>query len=294
MGAGGGEVRRAFVRLPSGELLIPSSTWKGAFRSLSEKLAKTMKYESPANIAVKLYYEGDGGISYSGLRSSLLKKDFEDFVEDFIRVIRGGISKLIPNKTEYLKKILAELGYADEDVNEVKSKEKKARDRLAYRMAEDYLSLYCPIGKLYGNRVLSGKVRFLDTVINAQTETRPGIGIERSSGKVREGALHFTEIITRGTLKLVLVADNLAPGGEDSKLLAFTLELISEMGLSIGAGKSSGLGPLKLNKESSRWYLVDLEKDSVRGGIGLGNPLKNGKELKFDEFLAWLKGDSSE
>ena len=34
------------LRLPDGRLLIPSSTWKGALRSLAEKLAPTLPMRS--------------------------------------------------------------------------------------------------------------------------------------------------------------------------------------------------------------------------------------------------------
>lgn len=293
VGAGGAELKRSFLRLPTGEFIIPSSTWKGAFRSLTEKLAKSIQFKGIEGFALKFYHEGVEGISYCGERSDKLMDEFEkQFMEEVIKVLKGGKSNVIPHTPHELSGSMMKLGYEEYEINEVREKGRNARERLAYRLAEDYLAFHCPLGRLYGNRILAGKLRFLDTIFMPKTiETRPGIAIDRKSGKVKEGALYFTEVIPKGMkLKLIMIADNLAPGNTDSKLFASTLNT-SKFGLYVGARKTAGLGALKIDEELSHWYVIELEKD--KEGLKLGNPFKYGERKTFNEFIKLLYGQDA-
>lgn len=273
IGAGGEEVRRSFLRLPTEELVIPSSTWKGAFRSLSEQLAKSANFSGLVGLAVEVYNEEAGGISYRPPPS---------FVEEIVEVVRGNTSANIPHKPEEFLSIVKELGYTDDEITEVKTAGLGAK--VARRIAEDYLAIHCPIGSLYGNRVLAGKIRFVDSLLKSTTEIRPGVGIDRKSGKAETGILHFTEVISKGTkITLRLVADNIIQGQYDSRLFASTLKAIKELGLSIGARKSTGLGNLTL--KDAKFYLVDLRKDEK---LAIGNPFKRGNILNLLEFIEWI------
>ncbi|MEM1554582.1 MAG: RAMP superfamily CRISPR-associated protein [Thermoproteota archaeon] len=278
IGIGGEEVQREFLRLPTGELVIPSSTWKGAFRNISEQLAKSMKFNGIAALAVESYYESKSGITY---RSD--KNKFEKFAEDFVKTLRG-----IPSggmNSEELVLMMKGLGYTEEDILEVREKGLEAAEDLARIMAEDYIAINCPIGKLYGNRTITGKVRFFDSIFNAKTHFRPGIGIERSSGKVKENALYFSEIVSFGNLRLTFIADNLSPGADDSKLFANTLEAIKFVGISIGGRKSVGMGHLKLS--NGIFYIVDFRKDE---NLAIGNPFKKGEKFNLESFISWIRG----
>lgn len=280
VGAGGEEVRRAFLRLPTGELLVPASTWKGAFRSLTEQLARSVKLSGLPGTALNLYSEGSRGITYSS------KQEFESFASEFVKALRGEETAAVPRGREEIVRALMELGYGSEDVWEVERKGLHARENLGRRMAEDYLALHCPIGRLYGNRVLAAKVRFLDSLLSAKTEVKPGVGIDRRSGRIVEGALHFAEVVPPGArLRLRLVADNLLPGEEDSKLFASTLDAVSKLGLSVGARRSVGMGMLELREAA--FYLVELDRD---GELAIGNPFERGRKLDLGGFVAWLRG----
>ena len=282
VGVGGTEARRTFLRTPDGELVIPSSTWKGAFRSIAEKLSRTVEPSlNLERVAVESYREGERGIEYRS----------EQAVEELVKVLRGGRSDIIPESAERLREILEEIGYERQDLNEVEKKGLEAEERLAYRLAEDYLALYCPVGKLFGNKVLAGKVRFFDTILRVRTEERAGVGIDRSTGTVMERYLYFIEVIPRGhELNLTMLADNILPGETDSKLFASTLEFIRELGLQIGARKSAGCGLLKLSRGSFR--VIDLEEDRERYGLWIGNPMRHALPMNLEEFLTWLRGQT--
>jgi CRISPR/Cas system CSM-associated protein Csm3 (group 7 of RAMP superfamily) len=289
IGLGDTGVRKAFLRIPEyDKFLIPSSTWKGAFRSISERLAKNMPFKHKlAETAVKFYREKEMGISYQGKPEDL--EDFKKFTDTVIKVLRGDKTEL-PYASSEISEMAERIGYEKREIHEIERMGLQTRGGLAYRLAEDLLAVHCPIGRLYGNRLLAGKVRFLDSILErraVKVEIRPGAGIDRKSGKVREGSLYFTETLTRGTrIKLIVIADNLISKEGDSRLFASTLNTIAEIGISIGTRKSAGLGMLKLNVESSYWYLIELGED--KKGLGLSNPFKYGKRKSFSEFKKWL------
>lgn len=284
IGAGGIEARRDFLRLPSGEFLIPSSSWKGAFRSISERIAKTMRCDGIEGAAINFYRESQSGIRY---RSD--DKSFEEFVEDFAKRLKGEEGKWVKDDPEKLEKILEDLGYSQEEIKEVKERGEKAEDGLAYEMAESYLALYCPIGKLYGNGVLAGKLRFGDVIVRkCRTNLRPGVGIDRKTMTAKPGVLYFIQIIEDAKLRLPLILDNPTPGELDSILLARTIDYIRELGLSIGGRKSAGLGRLKIEEDGGEFYLIRLREDNK---LAIGNPFKKAEKLNLNEFTTWLKGE---
>ena len=289
VGSGGVEARRRFIKVSDGRFLIPSSTWKGAFRSLSEKVFRSMKFKGISKIAADLYEEGRDGISYRPTDEEK-KKEFKQVGEDMINALRGGAPSILPEKPNMIKNILRELGYEDREIGIVRDEGFDAPGRLAERMTEDYLAVHCPLGRLYGNKVLAAKLRFTDSLLNIKkTYEKPGIGIDRRTGKVQEATLYFIEVAPRDLkVKLRVIADNLKPEEEDSLILASTLDIIKEIGLQIGARKSVGLGELEIDEKETRFYIVDLRSD--KDGMKLANPLKNVKPKRMGEFIRWLRG----
>ncbi|NHV98439.1 MAG: hypothetical protein HA496_02190 [Thaumarchaeota archaeon] len=278
VGIGGDEVVRDLIRLPGGELVIPSSTWKGMFRNLSEQLARQAKFGGLAGLAVELYSE-KMGISY---RSN--EEKFRKYLENFVRALQGGESN-IPHGARELEEILVGLGYAIEEVKEVRERGLSAEKELLEAMAEEYLALHCPVSKLYGNK-MAGKIRFFDSLIMATPSLRPGIGIDRKSGKVKENLLYFINAMPRGRIVLKMVMDNLLRGEEDSRLFASTLKLVKTLGVSIGARKSAGLGHLELI--GGEFYILDTESDGRTVEFRIGNPLRKAERVSFDRFVEWL------
>ena len=275
VGSGIPLVRRPLMRQPDGAIVIPSSSWKGAFRSIAEKLAKTMKLTGLEGLAVQLYEEKER-VAYNIRKDEALK-----YLEKFEKALT---SEEI-NEFKNLQETLLKLGYKEEIE---KAKKEGRKTSMFYDMAENYLALHCPVGKLFGNTVVAGKLRFFDVVLRGiRTKTRAGVGIDRSFGGARPDILYFTELIPKGTLlDLRIIADNLKQGEADSRLLAEVFEWVKELGLQLGGRKSVGLGELKLLDEESEVYLVSLEDE---GGLALANPIRHGKRLLFVDFLKWLK-----
>jgi len=287
VGSGGVEARRTFIKTPKG-FNIPSSTWKGAFRSLSEKIAKSMEFGGISSIAISLYGEEKSGISYRP-KNEKEKEIFAQVVDDIIKSLRGEAPSILSKGPKEILNLLRELGYEDRELEEVKNEGLKAAERLAERMTEDYLAAHCPIGRLYGNKVLAAKLRFTDSILEVEEPCeKPGIGIERRTGKVYEGALYFIEAAPKDmVVRLRMIADNLKPREEDSLIFASTLDVISNIGLQIGARKSVGLGGLKIDQGKSRFYIVDLKSDY--DGTLLANPFKHVKPKGVEETIEWLR-----
>ncbi|MEM2169776.1 MAG: RAMP superfamily CRISPR-associated protein [Candidatus Nezhaarchaeales archaeon] len=280
---GGAEARRAFIRIPGDEgFLIPSSTWKGVFRSISERIAKSMEFKDKlADLAVKSFEE-DLKASY---------RVNKEFCSEVLNVLRGNRSTVIPYSKEELIEIAEQSGFTLEEIGEIMEKGFNTRDNL-YRLSESILAFHCPIGRLYGNQLLAGKLRFLDTILRTSDGTklheRTSVAIDRYSGKVRERAFFILESIIGERVWLRIIADNLTPRANDSRLFALTLRAIKELGLSLGARKSAGMGLLTLSDETSYWYIVDLESD--KEGIKIANPFKYAEKKSMEEFLKWLHG----
>lgn len=271
IGSGGQESIREYLRLPDGRLIIPSTTWKGAFRYLSELIARAASFNGYAGLAVKSYTEKKSGVKYSG-------ELFEKYLTNFYEWLKSNDEKVYS--------VLRELGYKEKDIQDALKKFMENYLKPLRKMAEEYLATYCPIGKLYGNSVLAGKIRFLDTFIDSVTEYKPGVGIDRMTGKAKEGVLYRINVISPGLeVKLRLIVDNLIPGEDDSKLFASTLELIKSLDLSIGSRKSIGLGLLGLKE--GIFYVIDMQKDE---NYAIGNPFKKAQEVNLLEFIKWLQG----
>ena len=253
VGVGGEEVLRQVLRIGHW-IVIPSTTWKGAFRAIAERLAKTMELDGLERLAVKLYRETQKGIVYTPQNTD---QDWETYLSEFKSVVNGNP---IQNPQYVLKpqEVTQFLNDVYVDIEEIK----KAKDGYE-KMAEGYLAYNCPIGRLFGNHVLAGKVRFMDTIIDVkQTHFRPGIGIDRRTGKVREGILYYIESIpTKTEIPLALIADNLVPGENDTVLFRLTLDYVEKIGLQIGAGKSRGLGLLMLKKYDKK-VEIELKKEN--------------------------------
>jgi CRISPR/Cas system CSM-associated protein Csm3 (group 7 of RAMP superfamily) len=252
VGIGGEEVLRQVLRIGHW-IVIPSTTWKGAFRAIAERLAKTMELNGLERLAVKLYRETQKGIVYTPQDTD---QDWETYLSEFKSVVNGNP---IQNPQYVLKpqEIMQFLNDHYVDIEEIK----KAKDGYE-KMAEGYLAYNCPIGRLFGNHVLAGKVRFMDTIIDVkQTHFRPGIGIDRKTGKVREGILYYIESIPSKTeISLRIVADNLVSGETDTTLFNNILDYIQKLGLQIGTRKTAGMGLLSL--KNIQKIDLDLKSDS--------------------------------
>jgi len=259
----GNELR--LLRLHDGRLLIPASTWKGAFRSLARKLALSLPLSSVERLAVE---------RVSDPASKL--ENVKDLLEDFKKALRGVPNSLF--EPGDVLEVLREIGYDEE----LKEPEDPAG------MLVSYLEYYCPVGRLFGNGVHSASTRFSDTLLEVATARRPGIGIERRTGKVRNDVLFFVESIPPGTVvKLVMVGEVRRKGDNASMLLASLLKAVDALGISIGGRRSAGYG--QLNLRGCHFYVVEFRKDRDKFGELLANPFRSDR-LDLNSFTSWLRG----
>ncbi|MGC8987954.1 RAMP superfamily CRISPR-associated protein, partial [Infirmifilum sp.] len=236
------EANRLYTLRLNDRLLIPASTWKGAFRSIAEKIARTMSLTGVEKTAVEVAASAHDVSELIGN----ITRSHADLLEKFKTELENREWSQFPEAD----KVLRELGYRDEDL---------ASESPEWLLAQ-YLLYHCPIGKLFGNWVRAGSLLFTDTLIQSKLHTRPGVGIDRASGTVKEDVLYFVETSTPGLkVQLILIGDIDARASTPSTLLARTLQAIKTIGLSLGARKSAGLGALSML--SAEFHTVELGKD---------------------------------
>ncbi|MCS7105585.1 MAG: RAMP superfamily CRISPR-associated protein [Thermofilaceae archaeon] len=262
---GAGEAATLYaLKLGPNRFLIPATTWKGAFRNIAERLAPTMQMNALEKLAV------DKVTLSENPRSSV-----RDLLQDFLNSVKGGDSQFF--KPEEVKRVLASVGYSEEELSKLEDPTLALTEFLAY---------HCPIGRLFGNQVRAGNVRFTDTIFYSSGQYRPGVGIDRKTLTVKEKALFQIETSEAGVpVTLLILGEVDEPGSTPYKLLASTLEFVKEVGLNVGGRKSAGLGLLQL--EHAEFHTVKLKED--KGGIGLGNPLKT-PPLDLENFTKLLRG----
>ncbi len=260
------------LKLPRGDkscLIIPSSSWKGALRSIAEKLAPSLPMSDIEKLAVETVARAqDPGDARRRVRENGL-------MGDFAKVLSGERQNRFDRKDveEKLKVLGYELGQID--------------DR-EWALVQ-YLSLHCPVGRLFGNWSLAGSLKFFDSVIKSGFQRRPGVGINRSTGTVEERVLYFVETgEAYAAVPLVLSGEIESQGSTPARLLASVLEAVSEVGLNIGGRKSAGLGLLEL--ESSEFYAFELGQNKDERGALLANPFDSEK-MGLQEFIEWLRNE---
>jgi CRISPR/Cas system CSM-associated protein Csm3 (group 7 of RAMP superfamily) len=252
------------LRLPDGRLLIPSSTWKGSLRALAEKLAPTLPLSSLEKLAVERVMPAQ--------EPKEAREKVKDLLSDFESALRGGASKVF-DPVDVREKLLR----AGFDLERIEDRE---------WALVTYLSLYCPVGKLFGNWARAGSLRLLDTVLPASTQRRPGVGIDRKAGTVKENVLYFVETSEAGLrVPLVLAGEVEARGSAPAKLLSYLLKAVAAVGLNVGGRKSAGLGLLLVEK--ARFHAFEIGAAGDESGVLLANPFK-APPMSLQEFADWL------
>lgn len=243
-------------------LLIPASTWKGLLRSLAERLATTIQMETLERLALERI-----------TLSPEPRRSIEDLLDDFRRALRGESAG--PFDSGDVRHVLLEIGYGE------LSRLEDEKGALV-----EYLSYYCPVGRLFGNQVRAANIRFLDTLLPPRVQSRYGVGINRKTGRIEEHVLYRIET-SEGGIEVPLVILGEVERGTPSKLLASTLEVIRKVGLSVGGRKSAGLGLLELRY--AKFHVVELGKGGDERGALLANPFE-APAMDLSEFVKWLRG----
>lgn len=132
----------------------------------------------------------------------------------------------------------------------------------AKSLAEAYKEYSSPIERLYGGKYFAGYITISDTVIqDAELEQRAHVTIDRKSRKNLERHLYAEEIVNVNSIKV-----NVIVRGE-FELWKSTLKFLRDIGYFIGAGKSRGIGYIKLDDKESMYAVIDKLKDRPKFDI---------------------------
>jgi CRISPR/Cas system CSM-associated protein Csm3 (group 7 of RAMP superfamily) len=262
------------LKLPNGDLVVPASTWKGVLRSLAERLAPSL----PMGEIERLAFETVGRAQEpEEARRNVREKGLMD---DFVKVLERKPQNRFDQRD--VEEKLERLGYRKDEGGKWQIEDKE------WALVQ-YLSLHCPVGRLFGNLTLASSLRFFDAVIRSGLQRRPGIGINRYTGTVQENVLYFVETGDAYAAVPLLLSGEVEPrGNAPARLLASVLEAVAEVGIGVGGRKSAGLGLLEL--ESSEFHAFERGKDGDERGALLANPF-DAEKMGLREFVGWLRGE---
>jgi CRISPR/Cas system CSM-associated protein Csm3 (group 7 of RAMP superfamily) len=247
VGRGGAEFLNEIVQFDvNGRTLpiIPSESIKGVMRSLATRLATHITFPDPDAEASKRYHRKD------------------------VHEVEGEELKEIEVKAEGLRTLF----------------EPQQWDEVKDGKVELYLSIHCPICRLFGSRHIAGKLLFHDGIPTAEAHlsTYTGISINRETRTIEKGRLFKIQYIVPTNnlcFRTVIIADNIK-GTPEAKLLALLLESIINEGLKLGGQKSRGFGLMELerNRESEVKY-VEFNTEPVNNN----EKLENIRKMLFEE-----------
>ena len=211
------------VTLPHGTpaYLIPSTSWRGAFRAISTSIAPHI-FNSPLRDACTILQTLEKTPSNIPIDPSSYQK----------------LAETIKNADEQAYKEAQAAAQAAHGAPLENLDPKLSAKILA--------SLTCPVTRLYGSLYAASKVIFLDTFIPASTPvtTTTHVGIDRKTCIHRKNVLFTEQAIERGaTIKLTII-DHTQESTPERKLLDTTIKLIQTTGLQLGSAKTRGLGLL--------------------------------------------------
>lgn len=250
--------------------IIPAESFKGAFRSLATKLAKSL-FEG---------FEIYDVVNCHGKDVHVKGKDCEKLKEKYKEVAKSWLSK--------------ELGISENKIGELSETKR----------VEMYLSFKCPICRLFGSGELASKTIFFDVIFNAIPEVGvyTSTSIDRKTKVVAEERLFQIEYIPpegRYELSTKIIVDNVEKGSNEAIVLATTLEYMLENGLLVGGSKSRGYGLLEVDNSKSYSLMLSLNPNV---NLSEGDKIMNNvnalllketatKKLGIPEYCKYLKGE---
>jgi CRISPR/Cas system CSM-associated protein Csm3 (group 7 of RAMP superfamily) len=246
VGRGGVEFLNEAVHFKIDERIvpfIPSESIKGVLRASATRLAEHIPFQNP-EIETAL----------RGHRKDVHEIDGEEL---------SGLE----TKAEKLKAY-----FDDQQWEEIRDKK-----------VELYLSIHCPICRLFGSRYLAGKLLFYDAIPSTEVRlsTYTGIAINRKTRTVEERKLFKTQYVVPAdnlSFWTRIIADNIT-GTPEAKLFALLLENILHEGLKMGGKKSIGYGLMMLEGGRTKVKYVEFNIKPT----DYDQKLENVKRILFDE-----------
>jgi len=253
----------------NGKLLpvISAESLKGSLRKLASKIAKNLDFsDQEVNEVVKYHAEDKHSIEKNNVK----------LYPKFIEADNGELKK---DKKEELKRI-----FSEEQLRELSKDAQK----------ELYLSLKCPICKLFGSQRLTGKMIFSDAILidEPRIDIYTSTSISRKTKTVEEERLFSLESLEPNLrFQAKVIADNVMRGSDEALLLSKLFEYILKLGgFQIGGAKSRGFGQVAIS-EDSKVYIHSFKKPSTNEEVYENIMILLGKKFEtksINEFIVWL------
>ena len=258
-----GTLKRIVWLNVNGKLLpaIPAESFKGALRKLAAKIAKSINFENQEIEEIVAYHTED-----KHSRKEIEKLIYPEFLEKV-------------NIEDTLKNI-----YNEEQLKELSQDTKK----------ELYLSLKCPICRLFGSRGVSGKMLFGDLLLIDEPKTNiyTSTSIERKNKVVAPERLFSIESLESNLrFRCKIIIDNVERISPEAMLLARTLKYLLKMEeFNIGGAKSRGYGRLTIDKDSIVYiqtFKTPIDDKEILENISI-LLAKKIETKNLNEFIEWL------
>jgi len=253
----------------NGKLLpvIPAESLKGSLRKLASKIAKNLDFgDQEVNEVVKYHAEDKHSIEKNNVK----------LYPKFIEADNGELEK---DRKKELEKI-----FSEEQLRELSKDAQK----------ELYLSLKCPICKLFGSQRLTGKMIFSDAILidEPRIDIYTSTSISRKTKTVEGERLFSLESLEPNLrFQAKVIVDNVMRGSDEALLLSKLFEYILKLGgFQIGGAKSRGFGQVAIS-EDSKVYMYAFKKPSTNEEVYENIMILLGKKFEIkniNEFITWL------
>ncbi|MEM3870673.1 MAG: RAMP superfamily CRISPR-associated protein [Candidatus Korarchaeum sp.] len=171
-------------------------------------------------------------------------------------------------------------------------------DEGVVQLLEYYLTLRCPVCRLFGGKGVSAKLLISDGLPEGRVELfrYASTAIDRKTRIAAENRLFEVVSVKPDDglrYRFRIIVDNVKKGSDDAILLSLLLDFVRRFGISVGGLKSRGYGRLALDEDRSSAIILKLVTDA--GGNALHNVrallLRDGyyERMNLKDFIGWLK-----
>ena len=232
--------------------MIPSSSWKGTLKreALSEALYMPLSQEAKALVEEHLRVSDEKFGVHSGSDCASLPQ---------VKEKNGSVD--VSEIRKNLEPELYHLMHQSLSIEEVKR-----------YMCSALKSFACPLDSIFGSIYFTSLANFSSSVFAGKPEIRTKVTIDRETMTAAEGHLYSEEEVwplDGLTLYVTLIVPErriLYGYTRDPELITALwikmLMKLSDLGTSIGSGKSKGLGLIKLNADKSQYAAIPESGES--------------------------------
>ena len=247
-----------------GTYIIPYSSWKGSFKRISETLAKTINFTPTINQIINTHINDTHKEDHTKLLNlPEIKTKIDEINIDKIytqspikgKNIRNHLLSLENTKDTFYKEISSIFSPENE----------YGRDDALKEIVQYLTYKLCPIDGLYGSPYFASKLTFSDTIINGKTYFMTHTTIDRKTRKAKEGNLYTEELKIVDQIKIRIILRQ--PNRNEKLLWQKTLKYLTQQEITIGAGKTRGIGYLQLDTQQSYYKEINQLSISDKKGI---------------------------